>query len=220
MAGAYVVHRRTATGYFRADILVPFHPPEIKKISRAKKSGSWQTPDRLNRLASLFLDYIQGSIAGTAKGEAGLHEDCVTGELYYPEYDALFRKLKLIWIDADREARLFAWQDENTARHSLNTQRLSPLKGKFSGISRDCFYDNQPIYTTESLGLNPFNFETYAKVKISSNNEILFVPLGKIFNNISVNDRRKARRYGYMSNILANKISEICTQAVNKYLFD
>ena len=66
-------------------------------------------------------------------------------------YELQSEKLIKDWINDDKAQRQAEYQAEYKARHSTYERRY-PLHGRFSAISQEIFYDNQPEYYLENLG--------------------------------------------------------------------
>ncbi len=122
------------------------------------------------------------------------------------------------WKQADIEQRRYEWEAEQRALHYLNEPRL-PIAGRFSGISRAIFHDNQPLYYLEALGISGITLEPFAKVRIPSSYMRLYVSLGDTLRGISKNKRRKAIRYGKpLPQSIENSVNSLVYEAVKHYL--
>ncbi len=122
------------------------------------------------------------------------------------------------WIAEDRQKTQQLWKAERYLMHSLSEKRL-PLRGRFNNISSEIWHNQQPIFYLESLGMDGLKLKPFAKVKLSSSYQYLYVDLGDSLRGISKNRKRKAIRYGKplpqsVDNIIAGKVWE----AVKHYL--
>ena len=102
--------------------------------------------------------------------------------------------------------------------HSLNEKRL-PLRGRFNNISSEIWHSQQPIYYLESMGMNGLTLKPFAKVKLSSSYQHLYVDLGESLRGISKNRKRKAVRYNKpLPQQTSDVVSQLIFEAVNHYL--
>ena len=162
----------------------------------------WVTPDRQAHLVKLFLRSQGFCVFG--------HKPCP-----YPEhhYEVFIENLIADWVADDRAQRQAEWQAERKAMHSL-AERRYPLRGRFSNISKDIFYGNQAQFYLEGIGISGLTFEPFAKVRLASSFMRLHIYLGDSLKNTSKNARRKALRYGRLSETAYKLIS----LAVKHYL--
>ena len=93
-------------------------------------------------------------------------------------YEIYIDNLVKDWISSDRQDRQAEWQAEFEARHSTNERRY-PLQGRFSAIGKDIYYDNQPEYYFEGLGISGLTFKPFAKVRLASSYIRLQVDLSR-----------------------------------------
>ena len=121
------------------------------------------------------------------------------------------------WIADDRAQSQADYQAEFEARHKTN-DRSMPLHGKFSGIGKDVYYDNQPQYFVENVGISGLTYKPFAKLRIASSYIRLFVDLGERFKPVSKSQKRKAIRYGKIPKDTMDKIELACWKAVKHYL--
>lgn len=121
------------------------------------------------------------------------------------------------WINEDRIERLADYKAETEARHKLN-YRTMPLAGTFSGIAQDIYYDNQPQYYLENIGISGLTFKPFAKLRLASSNIRLFVDISALLKPLSKNKKRKAVRYGKASIDFQDRLDITCQKAVNNYL--
>jgi hypothetical protein len=84
---------------------------------------------------------------------------------------------------------------ERRLLHELGERRY-PLRGQFSSIAKDIFFESQPLYYIMGLGVNGLTFKPFAKVRISSSFSVLYIDLGDTLNGVSKAKKRKAIRYG------------------------
>lgn len=165
----------------------------------------WATPSRQLHLARIVLSYLD------RLPEWQL--DIITGEIYHPELEAKLNSIIADWVADDRAQRQAEWQAEQKALHSL-AERRYPLRGQFSTISKDIFYADQPQYYIEGIGISGLTFEPFAKVRLASSYMRLHIYLGDSLTGIGKNARRKALRYGKLTDTAQARIR----QAVRHYL--
>jgi hypothetical protein len=133
----------------------------------------WVNPVRQAHLVSLFV---------RSRGF------CVFGEpnCQIPEhhYEIFIESLIDDWQADDRQQAKLEWQIERKLMHSLNEKRL-PLRGRFNNISSEIWHNQQPIYYLESLGMDGLKLKPFAKVKLSSSYQHLYIDLGDSLRGIS-----------------------------------
>ena len=169
------------------------------------KQPKWTTPTRQTHLVTLFLRSKGFCVFG--------HPKCTIPEHHY---EIFIDNLVADWIADDRAQRQADWQAETKARHSTN-ERTYPLHGRFSGIGQDIYYDNQPEFYLEGLGISGLTFKPFAKLRLASSYVRLHVDLEDILNPVSKSQKRKAIRYGKIPTDLQDKINDRCRQAVKHY---
>ena len=121
------------------------------------------------------------------------------------------------WIDDDRERVRYEWELERRALHHTS-DRVLPLRGQFSGISRDIYHDTQPFFFIEKTGISGLTFKPFAKLRLASSGTRLYVDISDVLKPLSKNARRKAVRYAKSDNALRNEIYSLCSTAVKKYI--
>lgn len=121
------------------------------------------------------------------------------------------------WIAEDRKQAHEDWQAEFEARHK-NDSRDYPLRGRFSGIAQEVYYDSQPQYYLENLGFSGLTFKPFAKLRLASSNVRLFVDISEVLKPLSKNQKRKAVRYGKLNRALQDRLDLTCWKAVKSYL--
>jgi hypothetical protein len=142
------------------------------------------------------------------------HPHCTNPAHHYEIYiDNLVKE----WISSDREETNAQYRLEYEIRHKVY-ERTMPLYGKFSGISKDIFYDSQPVYEIENMGISGITFKPYAELRLNSSNMRLQVDLGEILRPLSKNKKRKAIRHNKIPQSILNTIEVRCYQAVKHYL--
>jgi hypothetical protein len=169
------------------------------------KQPKWTTPTRQTHLVTLFLRSKGFCVFG--------HPKCTIPEHHY---EIFIDNLVADWIADDRAQRQADWQAETKARHSTN-ERTYPLHGRFSGIGQDIYYDNQPEFYLEGLGISGLTFKPFAKLRLASSYVRLHVDLEDILKPVSKSQKRKAIRYGKIPTDLQDKINDRCWQAVKHY---
>ena len=155
----------------------------------AKKQAMprWATPERQQHLVRLFERSGGFCVWG--------HPNCQNADHHYEEFiNALIKD----WRSDDRQEQAALWELERKAMHALG-ERIEPVRGMFSAISRDIYHGDQPMYYLMGLGWSAVTKTPFAKVRVASTYEVLFVDLGDTLKrkfNVSKNRRRKALRYG------------------------
>ncbi len=163
----------------------------------------WSTPNRRALLVKLFLDSRGFCVAG--------HQNCPIPEHHYEVY---IERVIDDWKEEDKED----WKAERKAIHSLGERRY-PIRGRFSTISKDIFFEKQPLYYLEALGMSGLTLQPFAKVKIASSYFRLYIDLGDSLKATSKNKRRKAIRYGKPLPLeVEARVTELVTLAVKDYL--
>lgn len=144
----------------------------------------WATTPRQTALVRLFVE---------SKGFCVFrHPHCPYPEHYYENY---IEDLIKYWISEDRIDRYIEWQLEQQALHKTN-QRYYPIRGQFSGVSKDIFEENQPEYYILAFGISGLTLKPFAKVRLASSYMVLWVELDKLtYARISKSKKRKAIRY-------------------------
>ncbi len=166
----------------------------------------WATPTRQTCLVKVFVRSRGFCVFG--------HPKCLIPEHHYELY---IEALIADWIAGDRTQSLAEWQAEYKARHSTNDRRY-PLHGQFSGVSQDVFFDKQPAFFIEGLGVSGLTYKPFAKLRLASSFMRLHVDLADTLKPVSKNKKRKALRYGKIPNELQDKIHNACWLAVKHYL--
>ena len=164
---------------------------------------AWSTPNRRQYLVKLFVDSGGFCIFG--------HQNCLIPAHHYA---IAIEHIIEDWKEEDREN----WKLERKAIHSLGERRY-PIRGQFNTISKDIFYDRQPLYYFEALGISGLTLQPFAKVKIASTYFHLYIDLGDSLRGTSKNKRRKAIRYGkQLPKSIEERIAEKVRLAVRDYL--
>ena len=167
----------------------------------------WSTPNRQVCLVKLFLDSGGFCIFG--------HTNCPIPEHHYEVY---IEELIDDWKAEDREQAKLDWETERKAIHSFGERRL-PIRGRFSAISKDIFFDKQPLFYLEALGMSGLTLQPFAKVKLASSYFHLYIDLGDSLRSTSKNRRRKAIRYGKALPLeVEARVRKLVTLAVKDYL--
>ena len=163
----------------------------------------WSTPNRQVLLVKLFLDSGGFCIYG--------HTNCPIPAHYY---EIAIEHIIENWKEDDREN----WKLEQKAIHSLGERRY-PIRGRFSNIAKDIFFDKQPLFYLEALGIDGLKLQPFAKVRIASSYFRLYIDLGDSLRSTSKHRRRKAIRYGKALPLeVEARVKELITLAVKDYL--
>lgn len=171
-------------------------------MARRSQSPKWLTPDRKTHLIALFTRSQGFCVFG--------HKPCPIPEHHY---ETFIEDLIAYWVADDRAQRNAEWQAERRAIHSLG-ERREPLRGRFNAIGKDIFFAEQPQYYLLGLGISGLTFKPFAKVRIASSFVNLYIDLGDSLKEVSKSQRRKALRYGKVSDDVRVSINK----AVRHYL--
>jgi hypothetical protein len=167
----------------------------------------WVNPTRQAHLVSLFVRSRGFCIYG--------EPNCIIPEHHY---EVFIESLINGWKADDKETNRLEWKNERKIMHALNEKTL-PMRGRFNGVSSDIWHDSQPIFYLESMGMDCLKLKPFAKVKLSSSYQHLYVDLGDSLRNVSKNRKRKAIRYNKPLPQSANDIvSKLIIEAVKDYL--
>ncbi len=134
-------------------------------------------------------------------------------ELKNSLYDLIQAELIKNWQAEDRENEKQAYK----FRHDINTQRLTPIIGKFSAVSRDIYHDNQDSFFIIGFGFDAIQLKPYCKIRVSSTNTYIYILIDNLLKSVSKHKKRKALRYGSMSNSFAVKLYDLCRKVVDSY---
>ena len=166
-------------------------------------SPKWNTPSRQQHLVSLFLDSGGFCVFG--------HKPCPNPEHHYQLF---IEGLIADWKAGDRAQDRAEWQAERLRLHSLGERRY-PIRGQFNNISRDIFFDSQPLFYLVGLAVSGLTLSPFAKVRLSSSFTSLFIDLGDTLKGVSKNKKRKAIRYGKpLPPQYKRKVEQVCREAV------
>ena len=156
----------------------------------------WATPDRKSTLVRLFTISRGFCVFG--------HKDCLIPEHHYELFAEVLIK---DWVSDDKAQKQAEWQFERQQLHLTNDRRY-PLEGQFSAVGKDVFYASQPQYYTIGLGMSGLTLKPFAKIRIASSYTNLHIDLGDSLKDIGKNKRRKAIRYGRITDTIQARIRE------------
>jgi hypothetical protein len=117
----------------------------------------------------------------------------------------------------DRAEAQAEYRAEQEARHKTNDRRY-PAHGTFNAVSKDIYYDQQPEFRIEGLGMSGLTLQPFAKVRLASSVIALHVDLEDTLRGLSKCKKRKALRYGKIPTGIQDKVENKCWQAVKQYL--
>jgi len=159
----------------------------------------WATPERLQFLVDLFHQCGGFCVYG--------HSQCEHDDHYY-----LYKIEEFIrgWVEDDRWMRADLRKIEDS--QLLPTHDLRGYGRTFDPIRQEQFYSTRDTYHIEGFGISGNTFNPFAKVRVPSTNQRLFVDVPTINTRcLSKNQRRKLKRYHKTS------VDENCAAAVRDY---
>jgi len=167
----------------------------------------WITPSRQHHLVAIFLKSGGFCVFG--------HKPCLIPEHHYSVF---IEYLIADWKADDKAQDKALWEAERQRLHSLGERRF-PLRGQFSNISKDIFFDQQPLFYVLGVGVSGLTYKPFAKVRLSSSYVYLYVDLTNTLKGVSKAKRRKAIRYGKALPIEKQReVEQLCRLAVRHYL--
>src|SRR4030042_603682 len=168
---------------------------------------NWATPARQSQLVDIF----NRSGGFCVYGE----HPCTNPESHH--YENYIIGLIKDWVADDREARSYLNRIISRSLHRI--PEVGALRGQFNAISRDIYFDSQPQYYLEALGISGLTFKPFAKIRIASSYARLHVDIAEPLKVVSKNKRRKAIRYGKDLPVEVQKqVESICNRAIAHYL--
>ncbi len=167
----------------------------------------WITPSRQHHLVAIFLKSGGFCVFG--------HKPCLIPEHHYSVF---IEYLIADWKADDKAQDTALWEAERQRLHSLGERRF-PLRGQFSNISKDIFFDQQPLFYVLGVGVSGLTYKPFAKVRLSSSYVYLYVDLTNTLKGVGKAKRRKAIRYGKALPIEKQReVEQLCRLAVRHYL--
>jgi hypothetical protein len=121
------------------------------------------------------------------------------------------------WIAEDKLEQAELWRREQLLLHHT-PDRWGWQNQHFDPVAKDVFFQKQPPYYLESIGISGSTFTRIAKVRVPSTNVRLFVDVAK--SKTSKNARHKAKRYGKNIGLLneeSRTVDQLCSAAVNDF---
>ena len=187
----------------------------------------WATPQRRNLLVELFtrskLVWLSpdSPIRGFCMDRqcSKVSEDNPTP--YCQECPRFFQNyiepLIKFWVDDDREERAELWRKEQREMHNLNERRWK--KCQFDAVAKDVFFQQQPDYYLEGVGISGLTFTRIAKVRVPSTPVRLFVDVAdsKLPRKMGQNARKRARRQAALQIGEDKSIDNMCRKAVQHF---
>ncbi len=169
----------------------------------ARHKPKWATPDRQAHLVKLFLQSGGFCVFG--------HEPCPYPDKHH--YEPFTEGVIEWWKSEDREQRQAEVKAEQRALHHLG-ERGRPL----CQFNAEAFYEQQPLYYNEGIGISGLTFRPFAKVRLASSYVCLLVDLGDTLRSVSKTKRRKAIRYGKpLPSEVQRKVDHLCSLAVKAH---
>lgn len=202
----------------------------------------WSTPERKAILVDLWLDIGDKCLLGHKTCREASHyiyNDPKVAEiaipLKLPSGLTVYKRQKVA-IPVKKVARLYDYRSETLIKEwkandrldrSVEQRQLQKALHRITSRNKpnaefnaDGFYDNQPIYYLDGLGISALTFKPFAKVRLASSYTYLFIELDKaIFRGISKNKKRRAIRHSKaLPQEIDKRIFLKCWQAVRDYL--
>jgi len=167
----------------------------------------WTTEARQAHLIALFSESGGFCVFG--------HKLCKNPDHHYLNF---IEGLIADWKAYDREQDTAEWEAERLQLHNLGERRY-PLRGRWSSISKDIFFGNQPLYYLVGLAVSGVTLSPFAKVRIASSFANLYIELGDSLKGVSKNKKRKAIRYGKtLPPEYKRRVEQVIRVAVTHYL--
>jgi hypothetical protein len=167
----------------------------------------WATPARQSQLVDIF--HRSGGFC--VYGES----PCTNPEAHH--YENYIIGLIKDWVADDREAKAYLNRIISRSLHRI--PEIGSLRGSFNAISRDIYFDRQPQYYLEALGISGLTFKPFAKIRIASSFTRLHVDIAEPLKAVSKNKRRKAIRYRQSLPVeIQKQVEAICNRAIAHYL--
>ena len=187
----------------------------------------WATPQRRNLLVELF----QRSKLVWLSPDSPIRGFCMDSQCskvsednpdpYCQECPRFFQNyiepLIKFWVDDDRGERAELWRKEQREMHNLNERRWK--KCQFDAVARDVFFQQQPDYYLEGVGISGLTFTRIAKVRVPSMPVRLFVDVAdsKLPKKMGQNARKRARRQAALQIGEDKSIDTMCRKAVQHF---
>jgi hypothetical protein len=121
------------------------------------------------------------------------------------------------WIVDDKLEQAELWRKERRELHRLNERRWK--KEQFDAVAKDVFFQQQPDYYLEGIGISALTFTRIAKVRVPSTPVRLFVDVAesKLPKKLGQNARKKARRRAALLIGEDRSIDTLCRKAVRHF---
>jgi len=121
------------------------------------------------------------------------------------------------WIAEDKVEQVALWRQEQRRLHHMTDER-GWRNQRFDAVAKDVFFQQQPDYYLEGIGISGLTFTRIAKVRVPSTPVRLFVDVAdsKLPKKMGQNARKRARRRGLL--IGEDKsIDSLCRKAVQHF---
>lgn len=167
----------------------------------------WSTPYRRASLVELF---------NRSGGFCVLGEENCTNPQHH--YELFIEGLISDWKADDRETRRIEYRLETIRLHSLYEPR-TPLRGRFSAISKEIWNADKPLYYTDGLSISGLTLEPFIRIRLASSFTRLYVNIGDALIGVSKSRKRKAIRYGKPLPLTVQQaINDLVCRSVMDYL--
>ena len=124
------------------------------------------------------------------------------------------------WIAEDKVEQAALWRQEQRRLHHMTNER-GWRNQRFDPVAKDVFFQQQPPYYLEGVGISGLTFTRIAKVRVPSTPVRLFVDVASSkMSKLSKNARHKAKRYGKGIGLLVQEdrtIDQLCRAAVKDF---
>ena len=122
------------------------------------------------------------------------------------------------WIAEDKVEQVALWQQEQRRLHHMTDER-GWRNQRFDPVAKDVFFQQQPPYYLEGVGISGLTFTRIAKVRVPSTPVRLFVDVAssKRLKKLGQNARKRLRRRPALLLQEDRTIDQLCRAAVKDF---
>ncbi len=122
------------------------------------------------------------------------------------------------WIAEDKVEQVALWRQEQRRLHHMTDER-GWRNQRFDPVARDVFFQQQPPYYLEGVGISGLTFTRIAKVRVPSTPVRLFVDVAssKRLKKLGQNARKRLRRRPALLLEEDRVIDQLCRAAVKDF---